>query len=119
MALAVDYIQLVLADGESRQEQVALVSRRLKALAMDLDIPIVAACQLSRSAVREERSPQLNDLRESGSLEQDADTVLMLYRKNEAVQSDVVCKIAKQRNGPIGSVRLHFKHQFGTFTGRD
>ena len=117
--LVVDYIQLVLADGESRQEQVALVSRRLKALAMDLDIPIVAACQLSRSAVREERSPQLNDLRESGSLEQDADTVLMLYRKNEAVQSDVVCKIAKQRNGPIGSVRLHFKHQFGTFTGRD
>ena len=127
-AVFVDYLQLVEPDDrkESRQEQVAVISRRLKFMAKDLKIPVVACAQLNRAVEhRAEGEPKLADLRESGSIEQDADTVMLLHRpkdKNTGQDIDGVLKIiiAKQRNGPTGSVMLtHIKHfmRFENYAG--
>jgi replicative DNA helicase len=113
--LIVDYLQLIAGDsGESRVQEIGQISRSLKALARELHVPIVALSQLSRAV--EQRSPhipQLSDLRESGSIEQDADVVLFIYR-DEKYNADTEKKgvadiiVAKHRNGPTGQVELLF-----------
>jgi replicative DNA helicase len=117
----IDYLQLIEPDRsrDSRQEQVAAISRRLKFLAKELEIPVVAMAQVNRSSEdRQDHKPRLSDLRESGSIEQDADTVMLLHRPDaEPGQMgetiDVI--IAKQRNGPTDTVTLTFLKQFMRF----
>jgi replicative DNA helicase len=113
--IVVDYLQLMAPPrAESRQQEVSQISRALKDLARELDVPVVALSQLSRAVeLRDDKRPQLSDLRESGSIEQDADVVLLLFRGEyyEATDenrglAEVIC--AKQRNGPTGLVRLQF-----------
>jgi len=103
----VDYLQLAKSSNPKlpREQQVAEVSRALKVLALDLKIPIVAACQLNRLGEKENRMPKISDLRESGSLEQDADIVLMLHHEEATTK----CVIGKQRNGPTGMIDLTFR----------
>ncbi len=120
--VAIDYLQLIEPDNrrDSRQEQVAAVSRRLKFLARELQIPVLALAQVNRSSEdRQDHRPRLADLRESGSIEQDADTVMMLHRPElyEPGQHEGVVEvlIAKQRNGPTGEVTLTFLKQFMRF----
>ena len=119
--IVIDYIQLMQGRGrfESRQAEIASISRSLKGLAKELSVPIVALSQLSRaSETRSDHRPQLSDLRESGALEQDADVVMFIYRAEqyrdadgnqnteEAGTAEII--IGKQRNGPIGTVKLAF-----------
>lgn len=110
--LVVDYIQLIETDQprSPRHEQVGSFSRRLKILAKQLDIPIVAMAQVNRgSEDRSNRKPRLSDLRESGSLEQDADTVILLHRPEDPGKEGVCeVNVAKQRNGPTGEIELIF-----------
>jgi len=116
--LIVDYLQLITARGRfsSRQEEVSSISRGLKGLAKELKIPVLVLSQLTRAPERDERGPQLSDLRESGAIEQDADVVMFIYRPHffkvgaapeERDQTDLL--IAKQRNGPTDKVRFVFK----------
>jgi replicative DNA helicase len=120
--LAVDYIQLMTARGrfENRTLELASISRSLKGLAKELDVPVVVLSQLSRAPeARADRRPQLADLRESGALEQDADVVVLIFREEMYKQStepserDGIAEIivAKQRNGPTGVVKLAFLKQ--------
>jgi replicative DNA helicase len=118
----VDYLQLIEPDNrrESRQEQVAQISRRLKFLARELMIPVVALAQVNRSSEdRQDHRPRLADLRESGSIEQDADTVMLLHRPEmyEPGQHEGTLEliIAKQRNGPTGELTLTFLKQYMLF----
>lgn len=109
--LVVDYLQL--ASGrtkDNRVQEVAEISQGLKNIARELKIPVIALSQLSRAVEsRGEKIPQLSDLRESGSIEQDADVVMFLYRKDEDLREAVSIKIAKHRNGPTGDVDLFFR----------
>jgi len=126
--IVIDYIQLMnaAAAAENRQQEVSAISRGLKALAKELAVPIIALSQLSRAPEqRADHRPQLSDLRESGSLEQDADLVMFLYRPEyyvsdrEAEQNDLRGKaeliIGKQRNGPTGQVDLYFRRECARF----
>jgi replicative DNA helicase len=119
--LVIDYLQLMQGRGrfESRQQELASISRSLKGLAKELNVPIVALSQLSRAPeTRSDHRPQLSDLRESGALEQDADVVLFIYRpeqyRNEdgeveqGIEGVAEIIIGKQRNGPTGAVKLAF-----------
>jgi replicative DNA helicase len=119
--LIVDYIQLMQGRGrfESRQAELASISRSLKGLAKELNVPIVALSQLSRAPeTRSDHRPQLSDLRESGALEQDADVVLFIYREeqyrdsegnpNQDAEGTAEIIIGKQRNGPVGVTKLAF-----------
>src|SRR5687767_14341299 len=119
--LIIDYIQLMQGRGrfESRQQEIASISRSLKGLAKELKIPIVALSQLSRaSETRSDHRPQLSDLRESGALEQDADVVMFIYRDEQYRDADgqpnqesegiAEIIIGKQRNGPVGTAKLAF-----------
>ncbi len=119
--LVIDYIQLMQGRGrfESRQAEIASISRSLKGLAKELNVPIVALSQLSRaSETRADHRPQLSDLRESGALEQDADVVMFIYREEQYRDADGNAKqdaegtaeiiIGKQRNGPVGTAKLAF-----------
>ncbi|MDO4198134.1 MAG: replicative DNA helicase [Erysipelotrichaceae bacterium] len=126
--IVVDYIQLIQSSGnsESRQQEVSEISRRLKAMARELNVPVVALSQLSRSVEsRTDKRPMLSDLRESGALEQDADLVLFLYRdayynRNEEqseAREDVELSIAKHRNGPTGTIKLAFEREINAFYG--
>jgi replicative DNA helicase len=115
----VDYLQLIDPDNrrDSRQEQVANISRRLKFLARELQLPVLALAQVNRSSEdRQDHRPRLSDLRESGSIEQDADTVMLMHRPelHEPGQHEGVVEIliAKQRNGPTGEITLTFLKQF-------
>ena len=117
-AIFVDYLQLMSQPGsESRQQEVSVISRGIKALARELNVPVVCLSQLNRaSESREGHRPRMSDLRESGSIEQDADVVSMLHREDyyhrgeeEYVDTNTAeVIIAKQRNGPTGVVKLHF-----------
>jgi len=119
----VDYLQLLAPTDPKtpREQQVAEISRGLKALAKELNVPVVVLSQLNRSAEKENRTPKLSDLRESGSIEQDADVVLMLARPKDAdekfqVASDSVeLIVAKQRNGPVGELKLTFLRDITRF----
>ena len=121
--IVVDYIQLMQGRGrfENRVTEVASISRALKGLAKELSVPVVALSQLSRAPEnRPNKRPQLSDLRESGALEQDADVVLMIYREDmyeptEENQGVAELIVAKQRNGPTGTVRLAFIREFTRF----
>lgn len=121
--LVVDYLQLMSGRGriESRQQEVSQISRDLKTLAKELDIPVLALSQLSRAPeTRSEHKPQLSDLRESGAIEQDADVVCFIYREEVYNETDenrgrAELLIAKQRNGPTGKVELAFLNSFTRF----
>lgn len=109
--LMIDYIQLIKNTRKctNREQEVAEISRTLKLLSLELEIPIVGLCQLNRNANRNE--PSLADLRESGAIEQDADNVIFLYLEEgeeEERNPRVVAKVAKQRAGNVGKVRLLF-----------
>lgn len=106
----VDYIQLAQADGQfkNRVDEVGSISRGLKLIAKDFDVPVIAAAQLSRAVeTRQDKKPQLSDLRESGSIEQDADIVSFLYRENED-NNETKLLISKHRNGSTGFVPMVF-----------
>jgi replicative DNA helicase len=119
--LIVDYLQL--ASGrtkDNRVQEVAEISQGLKNVARELRIPVIALSQLSRAVEsRGEKTPQLSDLRESGSIEQDADVVMFLYRKDEDIREMVTLKIAKHRNGPLGEVDLYFRGERIKFFGME
>ena len=121
--IVVDYLQLMTsgARSENRVQEVSHISRNLKVLARELNVPVLAAAQLSRAVEqRTDKEPQLSDLRESGSLEQDADVVMFIHRP-EAYEKDTLrqniaqIKIAKHRNGPTGTVELVFLNQLAKF----
>ena len=125
--IVVDYLQLMQGSGKrtnsgDRQQEVSEISRSLKALARELDVPVLALSQLSRSVeARQVKRPMLSDLRESGSLEQDADMVAFLYREDyynpETENKHTELIIAKHRNGPVDTVNLFFHKQFTKFVG--
>ena len=134
--IIVDYIQLMAASAqmaENRQQEVSAISRGLKALSKELGVPILALSQLSRAPEqRADHRPQLSDLRESGSLEQDADLVMFLYRpeyyvppqeaQEKGLQGKAELIIGKQRNGPTGTVELFFRKEstrFESFSHQD
>ncbi len=128
--IVIDYLQLMHQKGkvESRQLEVSEISRALKQLSKELDVPIIALSQLNRKV--EERStgkPMLSDLRESGAIEQDADVVMFIHRENDAEEGapqetsgamPVELIVAKQRNGPVGSVDLVFLAEYTKFESR-
>ena len=124
----VDYLQLIHPGQrrrESRQVEVADISRALKQIAKELDVPVIALSQLSRSVEqRQDKRPMLSDLRESGAIEQDADLVAFLYRDDyydkETERKNIIeIIIAKQRNGPVGTVELVFLKNFNKFVSLD
>ncbi len=134
--VVIDYLQLMSATipgvkkgYENRVQEVSAISRGLKAMAKELQVPVVALSQLSRSnEKRDDKRPMLSDLRESGSIEQDADVVVFIHREayynrdedlspEEKAKSEII--IAKQRNGPTGTVQMHFDSRFTRFDGVD
>lgn len=130
--VAIDYLQLMtLRDpggggrSDNRTQEVSEISRSLKALARELKCPVIALSQLSRAVEsRQDKRPMLSDLRESGSIEQDADMVMFLYRddyydKESERKNQCEVIIAKQRNGPLGSVELYFMKEIGKFMSVD
>jgi replicative DNA helicase len=122
----VDYLQLMRGPGraENRQQEISEISRSLKGLARELNVPVVALSQLNRrpeDRAREGNRPQLSDLRESGAIEQDADVVLAILREEVYKRDDPALRgkaklfILKQRNGPIGEVELNFLERYTRF----
>jgi replicative DNA helicase len=124
--VVIDYLQLMSGSNpENRQQEVSEISRSIKALAKEMSCPVIALSQLSRAPEqRADHRPMLSDLRESGSIEQDADVVMFLYRdeyyNKETEEKNVAeCIIAKQRNGPTGTVKLAWLGQFSKFGSLD
>ncbi|MBM7609483.1 replicative DNA helicase [Ureibacillus composti] len=126
--ILIDYLQLIQGSGksgENRQQEVSEISRSLKALARELKVPVIALSQLSRGVEqRQDKRPMMSDIRESGSIEQDADIVAFLYRddyydKESENKNMIEIIIAKQRNGPTGTVTLAFKKEFNKFISID
>ncbi len=121
--VVVDYLQLMVSDGraENRQNEVSEISRSLKAIAKELDVPVVALAQLSRAgAQRSDKRPILSDLRDSGAIEQDADVIMFLHREEyynpETTDKNVAeVIVAKQRNGPLGTIKLAWLGQYTRF----
>ncbi|MBE5915357.1 MAG: replicative DNA helicase [Pseudobutyrivibrio ruminis] len=125
--IIIDYLQLMTGSGksESRQQEISDISRSLKALARELNVPVVALSQLSRAVEqRPDHRPMLSDLRESGAIEQDADVVMFIYR-DDYYNHDTELKgvseiiVAKQRNGPIGTIELTWLPEYTRFANRD
>jgi len=126
--VVIDYLQLMSSRGrsENRNQEVSAISRGLKLIAKDLDVPFLVLSQLSRAAETRpgDHTPQLSDLRDSGSIEQDADLVAFIYREEvykrdrEDLKGQAELIIAKQRNGPIGKVPLTFLGAFTRFENR-
>jgi replicative DNA helicase len=125
--ILIDYLQLIASAGrsENRQQEISKISRTLKQIARELDTTVIALCQLSRGVEqRQDKRPMMSDLRESGSLEQDADIVAFLYRddyydKETEKKNIIEIIIAKQRNGPVGTVELAFLKNFNKFVSLD
>ena len=126
--IIIDYLQLMSMKQriESREREVAEISKTLKAIAKELKVPVIALAQLNRGVEgRSDRRPMLSDLRESGSIEQDADIIMMLYREdyydrdNPEIQGISEVIVGKQRNGPTGTVKLNFKSEYGIFQDLD
>jgi len=121
--IVIDYLQLMEErTAESRQQEISVISRGLKALARELNVPVIALSQLSRQTeAREGHVPRMSDLRESGSLEQDADLIILLYREEQynpgARPGEADLIVAKQRNGPTGSLTVTFLRQYLRFEG--
>ncbi len=119
----VDYLQLMRPSHrqDNRQQEISEISRSLKGLARELDVPVIALSQLSRAVEqRQKQIPQLSDLRESGAIEQDADIVMFLYADPELEQQNTIqLIIAKQRNGPTGSIKLFFSRDICRFEDLD
>ena len=124
--VVIDYLQLMSSDSgrDSRQQEISEISRSLKAIAREMDVPVIALSQLSRACEqRSDKRPMLSDLRESGAIEQDADIVAFLYREEyyfpdteKKNQAELI--IAKQRNGPTGTVDLMWLNQYTKFTSK-
>ncbi|WP_010279125.1 replicative DNA helicase [Paenibacillus senegalensis] len=126
--ILIDYLQLIHGRGkagDNRQQEVSEISRTLKQIARELDVPVIALSQLSRGVEqRQDKRPMMSDLRESGSIEQDADIVAFLYRDdyyNQETEKKNIIEIiiAKQRNGPVGTVELAFLKNFNKFVSLD
>ncbi|WP_422124668.1 replicative DNA helicase [Planococcus sp. X10-3] len=126
--IMIDYLQLIAGpgkSGENRQQEVSDISRSLKGLARELEVPVIALSQLSRGVEqRQDKRPMMSDLRESGSIEQDADIVSFLYRedyydKETEDQNMIEIIVAKQRNGPTGTVKLAFVKEYNKFVSID
>ncbi len=128
-SIAIDYLQLMEGRGhkENRVQEVSEISRNLKAIARELNVPVLALSQLSRSVEqRDSHVPRLSDLRESGSIEQDADVVMFIYREKQYSQdlppdqaNIAEVFIAKHRNGPTGKIKLFFDEKHVTFRNLD
>ena len=128
--IIIDYLQLMEGStSESRQQEIAAISRGLKGIARELGVPVIAISQLSRKVEdRENKVPRMSDLRESGAIEQDADLILMLHRpeyflqegseEHQAAENDAHVNLAKNRNGPTGTVQLHFRKNLMRFENR-
>ncbi|MEZ4388006.1 MAG: replicative DNA helicase [Candidatus Krumholzibacteriia bacterium] len=123
--IIIDYLQLMTgsARAESRQQEISQISRSLKGMAKDLNVPVLALSQLSRAVEsRADHKPMLSDLRESGSIEQDADVVMFIFREeyynpdDEEVRNKATVIVGKQRNGPTGEFDLHFHKEFTRFS---
>lgn len=125
--IIIDYLQLMKGRGrtENRQQEISEISRSLKSLAKELNVPVIAVSQLSRAVeARQDKRPQLSDLRESGAIEQDADLVIFIYREevykklpSNAGIAEII--VGKQRNGPTGTVKLKFKREILRFEDYD
>jgi len=127
--VVIDYVQLMHTENrhENRQQEISTISRQMKALAKELNVPVIVLSQLNRAPEgREDHRPRMSDLRESGSLEQDSDVVILLHREdyyhrgdpqyNKTYVAEVI--VAKQRNGPTGTVELAFMEEFTKFVTR-
>ena len=122
--IVIDYLQLMVSDSrnENRQQEVSEISRSLKGIAQELRVPLVACAQLSRAATtRQDKRPVLSDLRDSGSIEQDADVVMFLHREayyNPDTEDKNIGEVivSKQRNGGLGTVKLAWLSEYATYT---